>query len=124
MHADDRSVVHGQQARQHERVGGFFVELGGVVVELLLEHPLLEGVEEDLLGARVLLRLGAVDERPVPRRAEVELVQHVLVEGALAALDHRRRVDPALEHLVDHLQAVEPEVRLDACKNIYSKRSS
>lgn len=72
-------------------------------------------MEEDLLGAGVLLRRGAVDERAVPRRAEVELEQHVLVEGALAALDHRRRVDAALEDLGDRLEAVEPEVRLDTC---------
>lgn len=33
----------------------------------------------------------------------------------LAALDHRRRVDAALEDLGDRLEAVEPEVRLDTC---------
>ena len=70
-------------------------------------------MEEDLLGAGVLLRRGAVDELAARRRAEVELEQLELAEGALAALDHRRRVDARLEHILDRLHAVQPEVRLD-----------
>jgi hypothetical protein len=101
----DQLYFHGD-AGQHEGVGALVLEL--------LEHPLLEGVEEDLLGAGVLRRRRAVDELAVLRRAEVELVQLVLVEGALAALDHRRRGDARLEHLLDRLHAVQPEVRLDA----------
>ena len=102
----DRLYFHGD-AWQHQGVGG------GGLVELLLEHPLLEGVEDDLLGAGVLLRRRAVDELAALRRAEVELEQLELAEGALAALDHRRRVDARLEHVLDRLHAVQAEVRLD-----------
>lgn len=83
---------------------------------LLLEHPLLERVEEDLAGAGEVLRRGAVDERLVLGHADVDLVQLELVERALAALDHGRRTDLLPDHSLDPLQAVEIEIRLDPCK--------
>jgi hypothetical protein len=87
-----------------------------VVRSGLLEHPLLEWVEKDLVGAGVLGRCGAVDEGLVRRRADVDLVQLELVEGALAALDHRRHADRLPDHRLDPLHAVQAEVRLDPCK--------
>lgn len=73
-------------------------------------------MEEDLAGAGVLRRRGAVDERLVLRYADEDLVQLELVERALATLDHGCRSDLPLDHRLDPLHAVEIEVRLDPCK--------
>lgn len=107
-----RSEIHGGA----EQLEGFGVGDAGLA---LLEHPLLEGVEEDLVRARELLRLGALDGRlGVTRHADEDLVQLVLAERPLAALDHRCHVDGRLDHLLDRLHAVQPKVRLDLCNNI------
>lgn len=79
-------------------------------------------MEEDLVGARELLRFRALDERfGVPDHADEDLVQLELIERPFAALDRRRHAGARLDDLLDLLQAVQAKVRLDPCNdNTYS----
>jgi hypothetical protein len=106
-----RSLEHGLGEEQELGFEGGAGAGGGGGVE----HPGVERVEDDRRGAAQRRRqLGALDEGPGVRvHAEVDLVQLLLAEGPVPALQPRRDAQLLLHRPPDLLRAVELVVGLD-----------